>query len=106
MRWFRSHGFKVAPLALFALACQLVLAFGHIHLDQFADISSASSLASAKVVSADLPSSPRHNGPGGLGDDFCAICANMSLAGALVIPAAPAEAPRISSINEFHWSFA
>ena len=32
------------------------------------------------------------NGPGGLSDDFCAICANMSLAGALVIPAAPAEA--------------
>jgi hypothetical protein len=101
MRWFRLHGLKVAPLALFALACQFVLAFGHVHLDRFSDISTIS----AKVVSADLPTSPRPS-PGSAGEDFCAIWANMSLAGALVIPVPPAQAPRISSDNELHWSFA
>jgi len=84
---------------MFALACQFVLAFGHVHLDRFADISTMS----AKAVSADLPSSPR---PSPVSEDFCAICANMSLAGALVIPVPPAQAPRISSVNELHWSFA
>ena len=40
MRWFRSHRLKVASLALFALVCQFVLSFGHVHLDRFAGNSS------------------------------------------------------------------
>jgi hypothetical protein len=108
MRWFRSHKLKVASLALFALACQFVLAFDHVHLDRLAGNSShwAVAAATVKVTSTDLPASPRQNNPSGLGDDFCAICASIGLAGALVIPAAPTVLPEISFFKELHWSFA
>jgi hypothetical protein len=116
MRWFRSHRFEVASLALFALACQFVLSFGHVHLDRFAGnsgnwtISAVAGKAVAapagKVTIADLPTSPRKKNPSGLGDDFCAICASISLAGALVVPDAPTLLPEISLFRELHWSFA
>jgi hypothetical protein len=116
MRWFRSHRLKVASLALFALACQFVLAFGHVHLDRFPGNSGnwAISAAAAKMVAvpagkvaiADLPTSPRQKNPSGLGDDFCAICASISLAGALVVPTAPTLLPGVSFFKELQWSFA
>jgi hypothetical protein len=116
MRWFRSHRLKVASLALFALVCQFVLSFGHIHVDRFAGNSSnwliaavagkAVAASAGKVTIADLPTSPRQKSPTGLGDDFCAICANIGLAGALVVPAGPALLPGISLFKVLHWSFA
>jgi hypothetical protein len=116
MRWFRSHRFEVASLALFALACQFVLGFGHVHLDRLAGNSSNWAIAAAagkavaapvgKVSSADLPTSPRQKSPSGLGHDFCAICANISLAGALFVPDAPTLLPGISFSEKLHWSFA
>jgi hypothetical protein len=116
MRWFRSHRFEVASLALFALACQFVLSFGHVHLDRFAGNSSNWAISAAvgnavaapagKVDVADLPTSPRQKNPSGLGDDFCAICASISLAAALVVPDAPGLPPGISLFRELHWSFA
>jgi hypothetical protein len=105
MRWFRSHRLKVAQLALFALACQFVLAFGHVHPERLAGSSSHWAGAAAAATSAD-PSSPRKNNPSGLGEDFCAICANISLVGALVVPATPAAPPRISFFDDLHWPFA
>ena len=96
MRWFRSHSFGLTSLALFALACQFVLAFGHVHLDRTAGFSTGRSIGAAvgsviaapagKVALADLPASPREKSPDSLGDDFCAICANISLAAAIVLP--------------------
>jgi hypothetical protein len=116
MRWFRSHRLKVASLALFALTCQFVLSFGHVHLDRFAGNAGNWAVAAAagkavaaapgKVTLADLPISPRQKNPSGLGDDFCAICANISLAGALVAPTAPTLLPAIAVFKELHWSFA
>jgi hypothetical protein len=116
MRWFRSHRFEVASLALFALACQFVLSFGHVHLDRFAGnsgnwaISAVAGKAVAapagKIAVADLPTSPRQKNPTSLGDDFCAICASISLAGALVVPDAPTLLAEISLFRELHWSFA
>jgi hypothetical protein len=109
MRWFRSHRLKVASLALFALTCQFVLSFGHVHLDRFAGnwaVAAGKAVAApGKVTLADLPTSPRQKNPSGLGDDFCAICANISLAGALVAPTAPTLLPRIAIFKELHWSF-
>jgi hypothetical protein len=114
MRWFRSHRLKVVSLALFALVCQFVLSFGHVHLDRFAGNSSnwliaataGSGVAASagKVTIADLPTSPLQKSPTGLGDDFCAICANIGLA--LVIPTGPALLPGILLFKELHWSFA
>jgi hypothetical protein len=115
MRWFRSHRLKVASLALFALACQFVLSFGHVHLDRSTGNTSHWAIAAAagkavaapvgKVTSADLPASPGKKNPSGLGDDFCAICANISLAAALVVPNAPTLLAGILPFEQLHWSF-
>jgi hypothetical protein len=96
MRWFRSHSFGLTSVALLALACQFVLSFGHVHLDRTAGFSTGRVIAAAvgstiaatagKVALADLPASPREKSPDSLGDDFCAICANISLAAAIVLP--------------------
>jgi hypothetical protein len=116
MQWFRSQKLKVAALALFALTCQFVLSFGHIHLNRFAGQASnwamavaaekAVALAPGKISLADLPTSPRQKNPSGLGEDFCAICASINLAGALLAPTAPTLLPEISFYKELHWSFA
>jgi hypothetical protein len=103
MRFFRSHRLKVASLALFALTCQFVLAFGHVHPDRLAG--KLSHWAVAAVAPADPPI-PRQNDPTGLGEDFCAVCASVSLAGALVVPASPAVPAPISFVDELHWPFA
>lgn len=85
MGWFRTNRGRAAWLALFALACQLVLSFGHVHLGQ----SSVGIAAQAGVHTvdrtADAPSPPDKK-PGGLAVDFCAICANISLASTLILP--------------------
>jgi hypothetical protein len=108
MRWFRSQKLKVASLALFALTCQFVLSFGHVHLNGFADQANNWAIAAAagKISLADLPTSPRQKNPSGLGRDFCAICASINLAGALVAPTVPTLLPEISFYKELHWSFA
>jgi hypothetical protein len=114
MQWFRSHRLKVASLALFALTCQFVLSFGHVHLGGFGGGSINWAIAAAagkavanapgKVTLADFPTSPRQKSPDRLADDFCAICANINLAGALVAPTAPTLLPGISFCKELHWS--
>ena len=96
---------KVAQLALFALACQFVLAFGHVHPERLAGHSSHWAGAAVAATAAD-PSLPHQNNPSGLGEDFCAICANISLAAALVVPNAPTLQAGISVFEELHWSFA
>jgi hypothetical protein len=87
MGWFRSNGGSVAWLAFFALACHLFLSFGHIHLGQFNGGSAARAATDdAGGISTDVsPTSPQ-NTPTGLAGDFCAICANLSLANTLVLP--------------------
>jgi hypothetical protein len=114
MRWFRSQRLKVASLALFALTCQFVLSFGHVHLDRFGGSSvswamvaaagKAVAAAPGKVTLADLPTSPQQKNPRGLGDDFCAICASINLTGAQA--ATPMLLPGVSCYKELHWSFA
>jgi hypothetical protein len=86
MRWFRSNRGGVAWLAFFALACQLVLSFGHVHASKFGGGSLAFAAAETGNASADgLPSSPQKD-PIGLAGDYCAICASISLAGTLILP--------------------
>jgi hypothetical protein len=122
MRWFRSHSFALTSLALFALACQFVLSFGHVHLGS-ANGSSihwtyASAAGKAAVTHvgktsaahaekvAKLPGSTKPQKPNGLGDDYCAVCANISLANALTVPVAPAPLDAVRSFTQLHWSFA
>jgi hypothetical protein len=103
MRFFRSHRLEMASLALFALACQFVLTFAHVHPGMG---NRAVAAVGLEVASADVPAAPRQKDPSRLGDDFCAICASIGLAGALVIPAAPGVPPELASFKELRWSLA
>src|ERR1700693_6341052 len=106
MNWFRSNRGRVAWLAFFALACQLVLGFGHVHLGKVGGSIAWAVAAHAGNGSAVVASAPSHRDPSGLADDFCAICANISLASTLVIPASPAVVPPNFFVEEFPRSFA
>ena len=94
MRWFRSRSRLGAYLALFALAFQLAVSFGHVHLERIAPPSvgtGASALAGAQPSAADLNAPANPSGREGLPDDHCPICTLIHLAGALV----PAEMPSL-----------
>ena len=92
MSWFRSRSRLGAYLALFALAFQLAVSFGHVHLERIAPVSAGvSALAAAQPSANDrnAPSKPAgHEHPA---DDHCPICTLIHLAGALV----PAEMPSL-----------
>ena len=105
MRRFRSNSGRVAWLAIFALACQFVLTFGHIHSGSVSIISAALAIsADASEGSAGQPPSPAQKVPTGLAQDFCAVCTHIGLVNALVLPASPATIPPISFIRELQWS--
>jgi hypothetical protein len=85
MSWFRSRSRLGAYLALFALAFQLVVSFGHVHLERIAPPSaSASALASAQPSADDRSAASNPAGREDLADDWCPICTLIHLAGALV----------------------
>jgi hypothetical protein len=88
MHWFRCNRRWGSYAALFALTVQLVLAFGHVHLGE---------LGITFPIAAAEPANASHPGklpPGSVpdADEFCAICAVISMSGALVIPQPPAVA--------------
>ena len=108
MDWFRSRRTWGGGLALFALALQLVLSFGHIH---------AEDLAGKPVAMAALaqPGTPQGDTPGHDDDDkFCDICAALALLAsgqvaappALILPvafrAAPLQVASDSLVAAFH----
>ena len=86
MRWFRSRSKLSSYLALFALAFQLAVSFGHVHLDETAPPSAGAFASTQSDVNA--PSSP--TGREDVADDCCPICTLIHLAGALVPAATPA----------------
>jgi hypothetical protein len=86
MAWFRSNRGVVTWVALFALACQLVLSFGHVHAGKFGGGSLVVAAAETGDASADGPPSVPQEKPIGLAGDFCAICASINLAGTLILP--------------------
>jgi len=105
MRWFRSNGGGVAWLAIFALACQFVLTFGHVHTGSVRLVYAALATSADRADgSASAPSSPAQKIPTGLAQDFCAVCNHISLANALVLPFSPTAVPPISFTRELHWS--
>ena len=91
MRWFRTNSKFGGRLALFALAVQLVLSFGHIHLEDiygnagaFA-VSSAAATVPAADNSQPLPAGKHSHHT----DDYCAICATVHLLGSSFAAQAP-----------------
>jgi hypothetical protein len=86
MRWFRSNVRSGAWFALVAMALQLVLAFGHVHLK----IVSAQQVAAVTLL-PDGSSLPTKQKPR-IVDDNCAVCTLIQMGGTGV-PAAGASLP-------------
>jgi hypothetical protein len=102
MRWIRSKTGAITWLALFALACQLVLSFGHVHLGK---PNAGMALAALTDVGKTTDYAPAQNAPGpaGTADEFCAICANISLASILLIPVVLALLAPVLLTAELPW---
>jgi hypothetical protein len=101
MNWFRSTIRPFAQLALFALALQMVVSFGHMHPDDlglpplatahWADFPSGAAQALTGPADRDqYPSS----------DDYCPICASIALlaTGAPSLPPVSVAPPLISRV--------
>jgi Protein of unknown function (DUF2946) len=98
MSWFRSRLKWGACLALLALAFQLAVSFGHVHLDHIAPASvDATAVANTQASDADGTAPSKPAGREDVADDCCPICALIHLAGALV----PAETPPLPLPNNF-----
>jgi hypothetical protein len=84
MHWFRSHSRLGSCLALSALALQLALSFGHIHLEDILRDTSTAIEASTDESSSDerhsdaLPADREHHEHE---DEYCAIYAINGLLG-------------------------
>jgi hypothetical protein len=90
MQWLRSKRRTGARLGLFALAVQLVLSFGHIHLQ---DVIPRSILGAATSHDAwSGGSSSGQHTPSGLPDDDCPICMAMHVAASGLLPVTPMAA--------------
>ena len=83
MHWVWNMRRFCGLLALAALALQLVLSFGHLHLDGVHRTSHAATLAGSSAQAPQLPAQQ----PGD--DDYCAICATIYLAANSFVPQAP-----------------
>ena len=68
------------------MALQLVLSFGHIHLEKLATDSAIASIAAANAPS---PQQSPSQHPAGEADDYCAICAAVHLTASSLLPDAP-----------------
>src|SRR5712675_788634 len=90
MLWVRTNRRIGAAVALFALAVQLALSFGHVHLDN---------AAPQTASGGDAPPDPDRR-PGAT--DFCAICATLSLASTLLLPEPSRFTPPIA--HSHAWS--
>jgi hypothetical protein len=83
MHWVRKTRRFGSWLALFALALQLVLSFGHIHAEDFAPTSIQTAADSGHH--AGTPADPDHDGD----HHDCPICATMAMLASLVVPLPP-----------------
>ena len=85
MLWLRANKRSCTGAALFALALQLVLSFGHIHRYDLTRSSQVAVAASQGDTASDdgAPSDRHHSGSG---DDFCAICAALNFASSSLLP--------------------
>jgi hypothetical protein len=95
MGWIRSNRRPSAWAALFALALQLYLSFGHIHPDDiYGPVGKSLTVADAVVLpSAQSVRSIPAGQPWYDSDALCPICATMYFLSASFIPEAPQVLP-------------
>jgi hypothetical protein len=105
MGWLRTNRGSVAWLAFFALACQLLLSFGHVHLGKpNGGLTALAAAVDGGGPSTTVPPSPPQKNPTSFPDDFCAICANIGLASTLVVPDSPVVVAPSSFTQLLPWS--
>ncbi|KAA0078457.1 DUF2946 family protein [Tardiphaga sp. P9-11] len=88
MKWFRTNIRHGAKLALFALAVQLILSFGHVHGGTVHAAPLDATFARAASDAVQTPAAPdtdHHHRAA----DPCAICAVMAMAGTALFAAPP-----------------
>ena len=85
MNWFRTNRGVAVWLAFFALACQLSFTFGHIHIGKFSTGLASQAVVQTTDAAGDAPTLPKTD-PASVAGDFCAVCANISFAGTLILP--------------------
>jgi hypothetical protein len=93
MRWFRSNRYFGARLALIAVALQLVLTFGHVHLALKTAADQEMSWAAAGSGGSD----PSDRNPSGLAELDCPLCALLHLSATTTPALAPALPPPIAA---------
>jgi hypothetical protein len=104
MKWLRSNIRIGSKLALFALAIQFLLSFGHFHGSALApaDAGQPRLHAVAHLAASHLAirlKTPDH-GPAGQPADDCAICAVMALANTMVVATPPdLLAPQVAAFR-------
>ena len=95
MKWFRSNIRQGARLALFAMLVQFALTFGHSHWfaqaaplvqSQLTDGAKSIAPTDRAAVQKPSPGNPDREQPG---DDNCAICALVAMAGTVVFATPP-----------------
>ena len=91
MRWFRSNIRFGSRLALFALALQIVLSFGHVHLYDLPPGVGGTVVAAS--AGTDGPTRAPAHKPGVPVDPGCAICALIQLASTSTPSVAPVLPP-------------
>jgi hypothetical protein len=86
MGWVDRHKRHGAVLALIALALQIVVAFGHVHLHGVAQNAPAAITHTVGLAdkNSQTPAPIR-----GDNDDYCAVCASIFLASSAFAPAPP-----------------
>jgi hypothetical protein len=89
MRWIRSNTRFASWLALFALAVQFTLSFGHLHLDARVN-KAAPTIAAGMGINAPAPGAiPDRPIKHGKFAEFCAICAVVHMASASLTATSP-----------------
>jgi hypothetical protein len=81
MKWVRTKAKRLSLLALFALAIQLGLSFGHLHADPAWSKSRAQTIVSS--------SSSSHSGLQPDADDVCEICVTIAMVSTAMHSAPP-----------------
>ena len=86
MGWVHRHKHRGAVLALIALALQIALTFGHVHLRGLAG-GSPNAIAEQVRLAHIPPQAPAQYPVDH--DDYCSICASIFLASSAFAPAPP-----------------
>jgi hypothetical protein len=102
MRWVRINRRWSTYLALAAMALQLVLSFGHIHLEKLGSGSAFTIMAAAKAPSSQQ--GPAQH-PASDADDYCAICATVHLISSSFLADAPLLPAPFASRAIEHFSY-